>query len=95
MTPLDLAIWASVVLAAFVCVGGFVWSNRHCLRKSWWQRLSIGILMCASLPMAVNQFARISPDIKALPGNVQVWLLCAILLGIAILVWERALEKRR
>lgn len=61
MNPVTISVW----------LAGLIWSNRHCLRRTMWQRLSVGIVSASALLICVSQSAMVSERLDALPGNVR------------------------
>lgn len=90
MSPVTVSVW----LAGIIAAAGLVWSNRHCLKRTPMQRLSVGIISASALLVCVSQMARVS-DIVALPGNVRAWLWVALLSGVAMEMCRVALERKR
>jgi len=90
MSPVMVSVWLAGIIAA-ACL---IWSNRHCLKRTALQRLSVGIIGSSALLICVSQSARVT-ELDALPGKIRAWLWVALLSGVALEMCRIALERKR
>lgn len=90
-----IVVQVTVALAAIGALAGMVWVNRHCLRRTWLDRIVVAIMTSSCVLIAASNIGRISPHIDAMPGNVRAWLWVILLLGVVVLLIGKALERKR
>lgn len=89
------AVDATLALSLLGFVAGLARIFRHCLRGSWLDRVTVGILTGACALIFCAHIGRVSVHIDALPGNVRAWLWNILLLGVAVWALGKALERKR